>query len=112
MKVNKNQCRTCGYNFFTESMFFEHRTGEYNLTNDKGSPIRTPVGQSPRRCLSVEEMSLKGWMLRTLDVTVWVDGNKTTVPMSTWVMPGQLEAREAKDEMSRERMKMIRQKQR
>ena len=88
MKVNKNQCSGCGYKFFTESLFFAHRTGDYMLTDKKGTPIPTPVGQSPRRCLTVEEMSLKGWLLRTLDVDVRIEDKPTKIKMSTWVLPG------------------------
>jgi hypothetical protein len=89
MNVKKNQCSACGYNFFTETLFFEHRVGKYPSENQ---------GTSTRSCLTEAEMHEKGWQCQELQVTVWVEGDKTTVPMQTWVRPGQLEAREKRAE--------------
>ncbi len=100
--MKKHSCSGCRYNFATLTMFDEHRVGEYSFVNNKGWFAPTPIGQSPRRCLTVDEMSIKGWLLRTLDVDVIIEGHGTRVPMSTWILPDQIEKRKQRVEKKRE----------
>lgn len=98
--MKKNFCSGCGYNFGNETMFFDHRTGAYNLTNKKGDAVATPIGHSRRRCKTDSELTALGWELVTVDVDVTVGGVAQKQPMQTWVLPGQIEARQ-------ERMKKV-----
>ncbi|MGZ3630727.1 MAG: hypothetical protein ACXVDN_24110, partial [Ktedonobacteraceae bacterium] len=84
MKVNKHFCSECQVNFFTETMFFEHIVG----------PFPQDL-QSKRHHLTEAELHEKGWSCQELQVSEYLNGDKVLVPRMTWVMPGQLEAREA-----------------
>ena len=95
MKVHKNWCNACQVNFFTETMFFEHIVGTYP---DQPGKMQPPVGKFHRHHLTEAELHEKGWSCQELPVSEWQEGERVLVPRMTWVMPGQLEDRERRDE--------------
>jgi hypothetical protein len=90
-------------------MFFTHRTGDYGemIYRPSDTKHKRPIDQGPstRRCLTDEEMCAMGWLLQTVLVDVIVEEVKTKRDMPTWVLPGQLEAREKHAERMREMSK-------
>jgi len=93
VKVNKNWCSTCEVNFFTETMFNTHIVGEWPH-DPQSTGINIPVGSFKRHHLTERELHEKGWSCQELQVSEWLDGEKVLLPLFTWVMPGQLEAKE------------------
>jgi hypothetical protein len=71
MKVRKILCTVCDYNFATEGLFFAHRVGPSHK----------------RRCLWMEEMALKGWVLERCEVKEYSDGHPVLVKRFTWMTP-------------------------
>jgi hypothetical protein len=94
MKVNKNWCEKCQVNFLIESMFFAHIVGDTWPDDPKTTGIPIPANSFHRRHLTEAELHEKGWTCQELLVDEYLNGDRVQVPRLTWVMPGQLEARE------------------
>jgi hypothetical protein len=53
-----NQCGSCSHDFASVSLFDAHRTGKHEHLFSESHP-------DGRRCLSVDEMTSKGWTLNS-----------------------------------------------
>jgi hypothetical protein len=93
VKLTGNRCRcsACGERFNSAKTFDGHRVGPF-------SPITRPT---QRRCLSVEQMQAKGWLLN--DAGFWISGKRPTVARASragaaialagyWLLPSVIEA--------------------
>lgn len=57
-----NGCRACGQDFAGLSYFEAHRVGRHDYTLSEGLRM-DPATEDGRRCLTVDEMTEKGWAL-------------------------------------------------
>jgi hypothetical protein len=55
-----NLCRSCNQDFSSVAMFDRHRVGKHAYLYREGLNM-DPPREDGRRCLSVEEMTGKGW---------------------------------------------------
>lgn len=70
--MNKNLCSGCGFNFGTMETFEAHRIGKFGVD---------------RRCMSINEMKLKGWEYSEPQVLFFVEGNRQKRVTPTWTKP-------------------------
>lgn len=68
-----NFCRPCGQDFNGLTLFDAHRVGKHDFTYKEGLRMNPPR-ENGRRCLTVEEMTAKGWTLNQRGR--WVDASR------------------------------------
>lgn len=83
--MKKIWCSGCQYNFASDTMHEDHRTGPYDAPQGAKSHMATG-----RRCLTPDEMQARGWLLRTMPVDVYHDGDKKVDMLPTWITPERL----------------------
>jgi hypothetical protein len=60
METQMNLCRACDQDFSSVLLFDRHRVGKHEYTYHEGLKFEPPV-EDGRRCLTVAEMTDKGW---------------------------------------------------
>jgi len=86
-KKPHNLCRSCGQDFNSVDLFERHRVGVHEYTHTEGLRDEPPPGwqhnhpgetwtprEDGRRCLSVDEMTAKGW--EPNERGYWIDPEK------------------------------------
>jgi hypothetical protein len=56
----RNLCRSCGQDFNSVELFDRHRVGVHAYTYSEGIAM-VPMREDGRRCLSLDEMTERGW---------------------------------------------------
>ena len=73
--MKKNYCTGCMANFGSLTAFQDHRLGTFSDPSD------------PRRCMTADALSAKGWTRAPESVKVYHDGKPTREWLDTWHMP-------------------------
>src|SRR5258708_7764414 len=97
----KNLCSGCGYNFLSMDVFDRHRIDDPQATKTHG-----------RRCLTPEEMTVKGMHCRSGALPRYDDGKIVAdIPVTSWYIPlseknkEQLRQLNARNKAAQERVK-------
>jgi hypothetical protein len=78
--MHRNLCSGCGYNYSTMESFEARHVGEFGCASTK-------IGQSLRRCLTINEMHERGWIYSEPLITFYDDEKPYQKTTPTWTMP-------------------------